>query len=105
MTNKERYEQTLRDYYKPGRIVTSYGNGYDRVIELKIGVPVWDWAVLVQAVLPAKPTRSPKATDEWKDDPQYPYPRWHSTYPDKREILQAYIINQDEPGRTDQCSK
>jgi hypothetical protein len=95
------YLQILNDFYRPGRIVPSYGGGYDRVIELVIpdAYTGANWHVIVQAVRPAIPIYSPRSTDEWTIDLNYPRPRCHCTYPTNRQIVEAYIINQDHPDR------
>jgi len=68
--------ETLREYFKPGRIVNGYG-GPDKVLEFRAGGPN-GWAVKVQRVF------------RKSGDPiQYEQPRWHSTQPNDTELIKV----------------
>lgn len=70
-------DEALAEYFKPGRIVKSYGGGWDRVIRFTLGQqPALNWSVTVQAVR--------REGDTWVEDPQYPEPRIHYTHPGEK---------------------
>lgn len=84
----------IRDHFKPGSIVPSYGGGRDKVIELIEGGPA-GWSVKVQAV-------------DGSGNPLRERPRIHSTAPkvvDPEHVRMAFIdarnpLNIDEPVTT-----
>lgn len=68
-------DSELQDYFKPGRIISSYG-GHDRVIAFhpdELG-----WQVEVQSVV--------KKGNEWVPDPSSPRSRFHRTRPSEAEF-------------------
>lgn len=69
----------LREYFKPGRIVPSYGGGRDQVIAFDEGAD-GNWSVTVLGVV--------RDGEGWKPGP-YERPRAHRTYPDRRKLAAA----------------
>lgn len=85
----------LREFFKPGRIVKSYG-GYDRVIAYHPGTPDpnWkSWSVTVEAVRLKRDRSGPESLffdspTAWESDPRHPGPRNHMTNPGPEVVSQ-----------------
>lgn len=83
-TPKQAREQQiarLREYFRPGNIVRSYG-GADRVISFN-EKPDGDWDVTVQSVV--------QENGEWVNNPSDNRIRTHSTTPNDRELARGPI--------------